>query len=76
MFDIAKGNSVQLTIGSTSVSVQGHQDGPRDTASDEANHTQDLHVAQEEEAIEGGSVQNGGVRNLVERFHPIEDALG
>lgn len=74
--DISKGNGIELGITTSTVLMQGHQNGPGDAASDEAYDAYDLQVAQEKEGIERVAMQESRVGHLVEGLHPVEPSIG
>jgi len=52
--------------------MQRYQDRPRDAATDETYHAENLQKAKEEEAIKGRMIENKGVWDLCKWFDPIE----
>jgi len=71
---IANRQKVELCQATAASGVQREENWPCQTQSNEANDAEDLEVAEEEEAIQGGVAKDDGIRDLDERYDPVEPA--
>lgn len=73
---VREGDHVQLLLPAASGCVDGEQDRPSDTATDEAHGGREFDVAEKQVGIEGVMLQHVGVRQPVHRRNPVEEASG
>ena len=73
---VGHGQDLKLSLDSSAGDVDGEKDGECNDTSNQTGDDGDLEEAQEEVAIHGVVLEHVGIRDVVERFDPVEESSG